>query len=1126
MKKNILLAFMVATLITTAAFSQRSISTNNPSLNLRRGTVVGIVERVDVEAEKVTRVTIRSGKYLFDLAVEDSRRMIVGGQLAQGARVQVTYKYLHKSERDSDYYTGGTVEILVLPQQTQGEINTAPHVNWAASWSDFKAAIRNRDPQSLRAMMAPDFSSWFTNSTSTVIPPVTPPPAQTLTSTPVTLLDTITGATTLTGGTNPCPCPIQGHFMGDAWTNNALPVGTTSITVTGLTFYVFSLQNQSYTDVVARIQLWNTYSGGDDAVFSNGTLVTADLGPQSFFNGSKNRFSITLPSPITLTGGPSTNWWGVTVNFQGNTGSGLKNTNDLAPVIASRSTSGPYAAGQITTPGVSPTYGYFKNQRERTDFNFSRNDGFFLSSPGYYAQGVAIIINGTANTGPTPTPTPTPTPSCSVPSLTPITDPLAQQFENGDPLDIGHLASAMQTAYNDFRNRVTNNGGQFILTSAYRPPAYQIHLLEVWDRWDKLKDNTLPQCQTLRTQVQTEVNRHGIVLTKRPAGACGFHTQGLAIDVVVNPARTGLPLQTMLNLASQSHLYRRMAAKDPVHFELFPPQHFNCQPQLNVEEDAGEVEHFSANSQSIQTIPTANVFVTVTKQLVNNTYVYSYRVQNGDSRPILAFEVGYDDSTQTSQLVIPPVDWSYDTGLVAGSTTSPTGWSSNLITTEESEFHSIEWRTENTNQNIQPLQSMSGFSAVLPQDDVTYGTPSLKVVFADGSTASAQIVPAPPTLAFSVANYNVGEADAHATVTVTRTGDASGTASVDYRTVDTDTFTVGCADPVNNHGGAYARCDFATVVSTLTFAAGETLKNITVPIIDDAIVEGNETFQVVLSNSVGAILGTPTTATITITNNDLPGQPNPIFGSAFFVRQQYLDFLSREPDVSGFNAWLGVLNGCPNIFTPPNVPSGCDRIFVSGEGFFRSQEFQLKGFYVFRFYKLAFSRLPEYPEIISDMSFVAGATSAEVFARKAQLAQLFTQRQEFQTTYASMTGTQYVSALLDRYQLTSITTPDPQQPDGITKVTLSRADLVTRLGSGSLSRAQILRAVADSDQVAQAEFNNAFVAMQYYGYLKRKPESAGYQAWLQVLKGGDIRTMVNGFMNSTEYRLRFGSPNQ
>ncbi len=66
--------------------------------------------------------------------------------------------------------------------------------------------------------------------------------------------------------------------------------------------------------------------------------------------------------------------------------------------------------------------------------------------------------------------------------------------------------------------------------------------------------------------------------------------------------------------------------------------------------------------------------------------------------------------------------------------------------------------------------------------------------------------------------------------------------------------------------------------------------------------------------------------------------------------------------------------------------------------------------------------------------------------------------------------------------------------------------------------------VADSDEVSAAEFDNAFVAMQYYGYLRRKPEPAGYEAWLRVLRSGDARTMVNGFVNSQEHQLRFGRP--
>jgi hypothetical protein len=362
-------------------------------------------------------------------------------------------------------------------------------------------------------------------------------------------------------------------------------------------------------------------------------------------------------------------------------------------------------------------------------------------------------------------------------------------------------------------------------------------------------------------------------------------------------------------------------------------------------------------------------------------------------------------------------------------------------------------------------------------------------------------------------------------VQVIRTGDTSGVATVDYRTADSDAFTVGCADAAGAQGAAYARCDFATAVGTLTFLAGQTSKTVTVPVIDDGHMEGAETFQLWLSNPAGAALGTPNVATVTVQDNDSAGAPNPVTSSfPFFVRQQYLDFLSREPDDAGLNAWLGVLNGCPNPFTGPLVQSGCDRIFVSGEGFFRSVELQLKGAYVFRFYKVGFNRLPEYTEMVSDMSFVAGATQAEVFTRKAQLVTLITQRSEFQTIYGGMTNQQYVAALLGRYNLQQVTTPDPANPDGAAKLVLTNVELMSRLGAGTLTRAQVLRAVADSDEVSAREFDNAFVGMQYYGYLRRKPEPSGYEAWLTVLRSGDTRTMVNGFLNSEEYKLRFGRP--
>jgi hypothetical protein len=60
-----------------------------------------------------------------------------------------------------------------------------------------------------------------------------------------------------------------------------------------------------------------------------------------------------------------------------------------------------------------------------------------------------------------------------------------------------------------------------------------------------------------------------------------------------------------------------------------------------------------------------------------------------------------------------------------------------------------------------------------------------------------------------------------------------------------------------------------------------------------------------------------------------------------------------------------------------------------------------------------------------------------------------------------------------------ITAPDQPNPDGTQKVTLTSADLVSKLNSGALTKAQVFRAIADSEEVGGAEFNNAFVAMQY-----------------------------------------------
>jgi hypothetical protein len=92
--------------------------------------------------------------------------------------------------------------------------------------------------------------------------------------------------------------------------------------------------------------------------------------------------------------------------------------------------------------------------------------------------------------------------------------------------------------------------------------------------------------------------------------------------------------------------------------------------------------------------------------------------------------------------------------------------------------------------------------------------------------------------------------------------------------------------------------------------------------------------------------------------------------------------------------------------------------------------------------------------------------------------------------------------------------------------------LVSDLALGIKTRGEVLWSVAENPKFAEREFNKAFVLMQYFGYLLRNPNDApdhdfsGYNFWLAKLNqfNGDFVTaeMVKAFINSREYKLRFG----
>jgi uncharacterized protein (TIGR03118 family) len=349
---------------------------------------------------------------------------------------------------------------------------------------------------------------------------------------------------------------------------------------------------------------------------------------------------------------------------------------------------------------------------------------------------------------------------------------------------------------------------------------------------------------------------------------------------------------------------------------------------------------------------------------------------------------------------------------------------------------------------------------------------------------------------FGAADYTIGEGNSSIQITVTRAGNVSDAASVNYATFDE-----------NTAGHASQKSDYEIAVGTLTFAPGETSKTFRVLLVDDRFDEQDETIYLALSNPTGAGLGLGSVnqTVLTITDNDTGvSAVNPIDETAFFVRQHYLDFLGREPDAGGFNAWINVIANCA-VGNP-----ACDRVTVS-RSFFESPEYQSRGYFIIRTYIAAYRRNPLYGEFIGDLGRLNGATPEESNALRAGFTADFATRNEFLVTLGANTNAQYVDQLIAN-----------------TGVAFANRDaLVASLDTNTKTRAQVLQEIVDSPQFFfnAPTFSRAYVLSQYFGYLRRNPDTAGYNMWIDYLMAnpGDFRTMVNGFVNSVEYRQRFGS---
>ncbi len=248
-----------------------------------------------------------------------------------------------------------------------------------------------------------------------------------------------------------------------------------------------------------------------------------------------------------------------------------------------------------------------------------------------------------------------------------------------------------------------------------------------------------------------------------------------------------------------------------------------------------------------------------------------------------------------------------------------------------------------------------------------------------------------------------------------------------------------------------------------------------------------------------------------------------------FVTQQYADFLSRDPDALGLAFWQDQIKSCGADVACVEVK----RVNVSA-AFYLSIEFQETGYLVYRVYKASFGNLPgkpvpvTYQQLMTDTQRIG--RNVIVTAGNWQ-AQLETNKQAF------FTGWVQRGDFLARFPLSMSPANFVDTLNGNTGNLLSTAErdvLVNQLTANNTTqgRASVVRQVSENAAFTSAEFNRAFVLMQYFGYLRRNPDDApdtdftGWQFWLTKLNkfdGNFINAeMVKAFIISAEYRQRFG----
>jgi hypothetical protein len=239
---------------------------------------------------------------------------------------------------------------------------------------------------------------------------------------------------------------------------------------------------------------------------------------------------------------------------------------------------------------------------------------------------------------------------------------------------------------------------------------------------------------------------------------------------------------------------------------------------------------------------------------------------------------------------------------------------------------------------------------------------------------------------------------------------------------------------------------------------------------------------------------------------------NPIDDYRFFISQLYADLLGHEPDQAALDKLTAQFNQCSSR-------ADClkSRRLDLSTSLLTQSELSPTGLFLHDLYVAGFGRRPRFAEYESDRTSVNNYDSAVEDSRIA-LALAFVQRPDFQRRYpVTLKAAEFVDQLLaNGGQRSSV------------DIKAERTNLLGLFDGMNSGRAAILARVASQSSVVDAQYNEAFVLLQYFSYLRRDPDESGLNFWMNTLKNKPLRDptaarfMVCSFLTSTEYQNRFG----